>query len=100
MTTAEKRIRFKKVPSPSYSHQSVKATYAVLINGKIEGHVDKYVERVMTNPGSRGGQGQRHRTDTYWGWRRPGKPDGDSTGYDRRSDAVTWLLRSIEKDDE
>jgi hypothetical protein len=92
--TTDRTVRLKKVPSPAASHQSVTATYAVLVDGKTEGHVDKYEERTMTHSGSRGGRRQRHRTDTYWGWRRPGVRE-DATGYDRRRDAVDRLVKSL-----
>lgn len=88
-------VKLKKVPPPSSSHQSVTATYAVLIDGKVKGHIDKYVQTYMTHPGVRGGRGQRHRTDTYWAWRRPGVRE-DATGYDCRSDAIDWLLKSFD----
>lgn len=75
--------------------QWVTATYAVLVGGDIVGHVDKYVQTEMTHSGRRGGGGQRHRTDTCWGWRIPNRRE-DASGLDRRSDAVDWLLRSLD----
>lgn len=94
MTTTGKTVRLRKVPTPAVLGQCVKATYAVLVDGEVEGHVDKYVERETTNHGGRHGRGQRHRMHTGWGWRRPGVRE-DATGYDRRRDAVDQLVKSL-----
>lgn len=88
-------VKLKRVTTPAHMY-FVKASYAVLVDGELVGHVDKHVQTMMTNHGKRGGGGQRHRTDTCWAWRRPGVRD-DPTGYDRRSDAIDWLLlRSLD----
>lgn len=74
--------------------QWVTATYAVLVSGEVVGHVDKYEQTMQTVAGVRGGRGQRSRTDVCWGWRIPGRRD-DPSGFDRRSDAVGWLLHEL-----
>lgn len=97
MSSAGRSVRLSKVETPAFlKSQRVEATYAVLVDDKVEGHVDKYVQRVMTHPGGRGGSGQRHRTDTVWGWRRRGVAD-DASGYDSRKDAVAQILRRLEQ---
>lgn len=98
MTANTKRISFRKIETPpALRAQRVMATYEVLIDGKAEGHVDKYVYSEMTNPGSHHGQGQRSRMVTGWGWRRPGVRE-DAAGYERRSEAADWLVKSLGSD--
>lgn len=89
----DRPYRLRKVQTRNA--QWVTVTYAVIVDGDIVGHVDKYVQTEMTHHGTRGGSRQRHRTDTCWGWRIPNRRE-DPSGFDRRSDAVDWLLRELD----
>lgn len=95
MTASTRRIRFRKVETPAALRaERVTATYEVLVDGKAEGHIDKYVYSEMTNHGGQYGRGQRSRMVTTWGWRRPGVRE-DVAGYERRSEAADWLVKSL-----
>ena len=72
------------------------ATYAVLVDNEVIGHVDKYAQSIQMFQGNRGGRGQRSRTDICWGYRVPGVRESDD-GCDTRRDAVAEVVRLHEK---
>ena len=92
MTASTRKIRFRKVKTPPTQQHRVKATYAVLVDGKVEGHVQKFVEPTGNQPARRYGGTP---TITCWGWTRPGVRE-DPTGYDRRSDAADQIVKVLE----
>ena len=67
------------------------ATYEVLVDGAVVGHVDKYVYREVTHAGHRGGSATREASFTIWGQRRPGTLE-EPPGCNRRREAVDRLM--------
>jgi hypothetical protein len=89
------KARLRKVEPRNKS--GCQATYAVLIDNKIEGYVDKYVHQEVTRGGGqRSGRTTRTAMYTTWGYRRPGTLEVPP-GCSRRSDAVDRLVASLER---
>lgn len=84
-------VKLRKVETPKHLHR-VTASYAVLLNGTVVGRVHRFVEPTGKQAAWRYGPTP---TVAVWGWDRPDVPE-DPCGYDRRSDAIDWLMRSLD----
>lgn len=90
MTTAERDVRLKKIETRA--KRGCEATYAVVVDGKTEGYVDKYVHEEVTKAGGqRSERSTRTAKYTTWGQRRPGTLE-EPPGCSRRQDAVDRLI--------
>lgn len=84
----ERAYKLKKVPTPRGMNW-VTATYAVLVNDRVIGHVDKWVQAT----GLRGVPTRKVATFVCWGWRVPHVKE-DPCGYDRRIDAIVQVMQA------
>lgn len=93
MKPLPKGVSLKKVPTPGRMH-FVTASYAVLLDGTVVGHVRKFVQPTKLRGVPHRGYGPIP-TSIGWGWDRPRVPD-DPCGYDTRGEALDWLLKSLD----
>lgn len=87
----ERSYKLKKVEPRKQPF--VTATYAVVVDGRTMGHVDKY-EQPTGNPAT---PKRRVSTSVCWGWRCSGSrlPE-DESGYERRIDALVHLMQDAD----
>lgn len=96
MSAAAKPYQLKKVETRA--RPGCVATYAVVIDGEVRGHIDKYVHEEVTRVGGqRSGRSTRTAMYTTWGYRRPGTLEVPP-GCILRRDAINRFFLTLKED--